>query len=167
MNSQSSSLLRSIAITGIIIGALDAIAGIIHTAIFTKVGPLAMFRYIASGVFGESAFAGGIPMAVLGVFFHFSIASGWTALLYLIYPKLGFVRFNKIPSGIGYGMFIWLMMNLIIVPLSHAPNDPITFKVSTLVMFLIHIFVIGVPMMYLTGNYFSKNNVLNRKQVNL
>ena len=65
------SLLRSSVIAGLIIGAADEI--IYHWFITSVVGgtPLiTLYQYIASGALGESAFAGGIVTALLGVLFH-------------------------------------------------------------------------------------------------
>jgi len=69
------SLLRSIVLGGLIIGIADAI--IYHWFVSSVLGgyPLiSVFQFIASGVLGESAFAGGIATALLGVLFHYTIS---------------------------------------------------------------------------------------------
>jgi hypothetical protein len=69
------SLLRSTLIGGLIIGTADLI--IYHWFVSSVLGgfPLSsVFQYIASGVLGVSAFAGGIATALLGVLFHYLIS---------------------------------------------------------------------------------------------
>ena len=70
--SKSNSLLRLIAFGGLIIGTADAI--IYHWFVSSVLGGypiISVYQYIASGVLDESAFAGGIATALLGVLLHF------------------------------------------------------------------------------------------------
>jgi hypothetical protein len=87
----------------------------------TTKDPLNVFRFIASGVFGSLAFSGGVPMAFRGIGFHYIIAAGWTILFFWLEGRFLFVTTNWIISGVIYGIFVWLMMNLDVVPLSLVP----------------------------------------------
>ena len=154
MDPQPSSFYGSILKSGLIIGVLDAIAASVNAYVLNRVSPAAVFRYVASGVFGKEAFAGNWLTACWGLLFHFIIATGWTALFFVIYPKLKMVTTNMIVAGIAYGVFVWLMMNLVVVPLSQVPPGP--FRISrAVIMILIHMFVIGVPIAYLANKYYS------------
>ncbi len=73
--SKSNSLLRLIALGGLIIGTADVI--IYHWFVSSVLGghPLTtVYQYIASSALGESAFAGGIATALLGVLFHYIVS---------------------------------------------------------------------------------------------
>jgi hypothetical protein len=50
--------------------------------------PVKSFQFIASGIFGTSAFSGGNTMLALGILFHFCIAFIWTLIFFFLYPRL-------------------------------------------------------------------------------
>ena len=59
---------RTIILTGLLAGTLDAIAAIV----VSQASPAAVFKFIASGAFGAGkAFSGGDIMIVWGVLFHY------------------------------------------------------------------------------------------------
>jgi hypothetical protein len=113
-------LLGRIAITGIIAGVLDAVGAMV--VFQAKFKPL--FKFIASGVFGPSAFSSGDSMAWYGIAFHFIIALSWTLLYFVASPYLKLQRINSILMMLIYGIFIWLVMNLIVLPFTQVPQRP-------------------------------------------
>ena len=156
MNPKPISLPAAILLSGLIVGIFDAIAASVFSYGFSGASPDKVFRYVASGVFGKEALTGGMPVAAWGLFFHFIVATGWTTLFYLLRPKIAFLSSSKYTAGIGYGIFIWLMMNFVVVPLSNVPPSTFHFTMRTAVMIMIHMFVIGVPISYLADKYFSR-----------
>jgi hypothetical protein len=155
MNQKLLPLSTTILMAGLLVGTLDAIAASVFSYGFTGATPDKVFRYVASGVFGKAAFDGGLPIAALGLLFHFIVATGWTALFYLLYPKINFFSSSIYIVGMGYGIFIWVMMNKVIIPLSNVPPAPFHFTIRTVVMILIHMFVIGIPIVYQASRYYS------------
>ena len=92
-------------------------------------------------------------MVIAGAIFHYFIASTWTVLFFTIYPKLGIKNSNKFLVGFLYGVIVWLIMNLIVVPLSNAPH--FTFTVQGVLLgaaFLI--FFIGTPISLMYHKYY-------------
>jgi len=106
---------RKILVLGLITGTLDALAALI---INYKINPLLIFRFIASGVFGRGAFSGAEEMVIAGIIFHYLIAYLFTTAFYLLYPFSFSILKNKYIVAIVYGGIAWLIMNLIVVPLS-------------------------------------------------
>ena len=153
---QKSKLATQVAITGLIAGTMDILAASIQFYIETGNGPLKIFQYIASAVFGPEAFSDNIWMAVTGLFFHYCIAYGWTVLLFLLYPIFALLRQNKFATGIGYGVFVWLVMNLMVVPMSRIPARPIN-PGQAAEATLILIFCIGLPISLMANRFFSQN----------
>jgi len=147
-------LLKAILIAGLIIGILDGIAACVSAYVQREVTPDRVWRYVASGVFGKDAFNGGLPMTFIGLFFHFVIATGWTSLFFLLYPRVKFLSWNKYIIGMAYGVFVMFAMNLVVVPLSNVPN-PNTGQVHLPQLF-IHMFIIGLPISLLASRYYSK-----------
>jgi hypothetical protein len=148
-------ILKAILLAGLIIGLLDGAAACISAYLQKEVTPGTVFRYVATGVFGKDAFKGGTPMALLGLLFHFMVATGWTALFFLAYPRIKFLSWNKYIVGIVYGVFILFAMNLVVVPISNVPNSN-PGSVQLLQLF-IHMFIVGLPISLLANRYYSKH----------
>lgn len=155
-----SSLVPGILAAGLIVGAMDAVAANAHAYLLRGTPPGAVWRYVASAVFGKSAGNGGPEMIVWGLLFHLMVATGWTALFFLAYPKLRFLPANMVVAGMAYGLFVWLMMNFVVVPLTRITIGPIRPTTGTLLMILIHLFVIGVPISYLAHRHYGKRGAL-------
>src|SRR5215203_1104967 len=86
------SMMKHIFLTGILAGILDAAGAII----VYQAKAASMFKFIASGAFGKSAFTSGDKMIVFGFVFHLIIAISWTAFFFLMYPKLKLSRVNSL-----------------------------------------------------------------------
>ncbi|MBS1558269.1 MAG: hypothetical protein JST69_06025 [Bacteroidetes bacterium] len=140
----------------LLVGSLDLASAIIQTLIYDR-NPLDMFRYIASGFFGNTALEGGMLYAILGIFFHYCIALIWTIFFFFIYPRISFLSINKILTGILYGIFVWLVMNQLILPLSNTPSFPFKLKSAFIAMGIL-IMAIGLPLAFLVSRFFSKKN---------
>jgi hypothetical protein len=155
-NQTQKSLLSAILIAGIIAGIADGLAAIINFYISTGRGPAIIFKFIASAVFGTSAFSGGSAMIVWGVLFHLMIAMIFTALFFLLYPRVSLLRGNKFLVAIGYGLFVWAVMNLLVVPASAAPVQPLQLK-NSIIQAIILICCIGLPASLLANKYYRRN----------
>jgi hypothetical protein len=118
------SLLRLIALGGIFIFIAQAINQLIVVTLIQKTPFILVWQYIASGVLGEAAFAGGMATALLGVFFHLLISFAIAAVFILAADRIPLLRRNLIVGSLLYGLGVWIVMNLIITPLSAAPPLP-------------------------------------------
>jgi len=144
-----SSPLRTILTAGLIAGFLDITAACIQFYSNTGKGPAPVLKFVASGVFGKKAFAGGNEMLAWGLLFHFLIAVGFATLYVLLFRKYSFIRKNSIVSGILYGIVAWSVMNLLVVPFSHVPAQTFVLK-KAIISLLIIIFMIGLPIALIT-----------------
>jgi hypothetical protein len=155
--STSKDLFKAILYTGLLAGFLDGVAAILNYMIGGGKNPISIFNYIASGVFGiKMAFSGGLLMAFLGLLFHFIIATGWTTLYFLAYPKLSFLAKNKFVSGVAYGLFVWVMMSQVVLPLSNVPVNPAPFDIyKAMVSIGILMVAIGLPISIRATKYYS------------
>lgn len=158
MMSLQQSAIKTIVKTGLLAGTLDGLAAVLLYSIPSGKDPLNVFRFIASGVFGKEAFAGGVPMAMWGVFFHYIIATGWTVLFFVAYPRVAILSKNKIVTGSLYGIFVWLMMNLVVVPLSNVPMRGNREVSSIIVGMAVLILCIGLPITWIISKYYNKQN---------
>ncbi|MCC6461874.1 MAG: hypothetical protein IT260_15470 [Saprospiraceae bacterium] len=134
--------------SGLLVGTLDISAALIQYSIQTGKDPLNVLRFIASGVLGADAFAGGLPTAAFGLLLHFGIAFAFTAFFFWLYPRWTFLAQNWVLSGLLYGIFIWLVMNLLVLPLSRVPQGVFSLN-KALVAVLILVCMIGLPLSWL------------------
>lgn len=145
----------NILLLGLLTGTLDAIAACIWSH---KVSPLVIFKFIASGVFGKAAFAGGAGMVAWGLLFHYFIAFSFSAVFYLLYPA--FIRLikDKYITAIVFALITWLITNLLIVPLSRIGWKPMGIA-GILIGFGILIFTIGLPIALIGDRVYRKKNM--------
>jgi hypothetical protein len=143
---------RAILGSGALIGLMDGAAASVF-ALARGGTPAGVFRYVASGVFGKSSLTGGSQMVAWGVLFHLIVATGWTALYFLIAPKVRFLTTHWLVAGMSYGLLVWLAMNFLVVPMSNASPAPVRLTAGTAIMILIHLFVIGVPIALLAKRF--------------
>ena len=102
-----------------------------------------LFQFIASGLLGQDAFLGGTGTVMLGLALHFLIAFTLVAIFYAVSRSVPFLREHAVSSGIVYGLVVYAVMNLIVLPLSAAkPRHTLT---GDLIQIGIHMFVIGLP----------------------
>ncbi len=135
-----------ILIGGLVAGTLDIAAACISSWLQNEVSPPRVFRYIASGVLGPSALTAGTGIAALGLFLHYVIATGWTVLFYLASRQLKVLVNYAIPSGLLYGIFVYVLMNFVVVPLSLVPSRRVPPTLSSRALqAAILMFCIGLP----------------------
>jgi hypothetical protein len=141
------SLLRTSVIGGLIIGTADAV--IYHWFVTSVLGgyPLtSVYQYIASGVLGESAFAGGLVTVLLGVLFHFIISFIVAGVFILSANRISLLHRYPIVSSLLYGFVVFIVMNMIVIPLSAAPPLPAPTTPQIIVTIIDHILVVGLPL---------------------
>lgn len=156
MNLMALQKTRSIAFAGIIAGTLDGLAAALIYFLRTGKNPLAVYRFIASGIFGQEALSGGASMALLGIFFHYGIALGWAWLFFIACPKLSILLKNWLVSGIFYGLVVWLSMNLVVLPISRVPSTTITLS-GAIIGISVLMVCVGLPIAFLASKYYQNN----------
>jgi hypothetical protein len=139
------SLLRSSVIAGLIIGTADVI--IYHwfvTSVLGGVPLISVYQYIASGALGESAFAGGIATALLGALFHFLFSIVIASVFILSADRIPLLRRYVIPGSLLFGFGVFIVMNMIVTPLSATPPLPAPTTPQLIVNILDHLLVFGL-----------------------
>ena len=137
----------TILVTGLIAGALDLLAATLYFLARGNNQPSALFRYIASAVYGKTAFTGGVGMIAIGILFHFGIALFWVGCYFVIYPLIRNLNTGIVTDAVAYGLLVWIVMNLVVVPLSRAARRPapLSFILINMVILMI---AIGMPCAY-------------------
>ncbi len=109
---------------------------------------------MASGVYGTASAQGGTKTAVLGVIFHFIIATTWGAVYYLASRRLRFLIDQPIISGVLYGIVVYLFMNFVVIPLSNVARRATPAPISgRLIQATIIIFCVGLPVAFIVRRF--------------
>ena len=159
MNSRSlSHAAKVILIGGLIAGTLDLLAAFVSAWLRNGVTPFGVSQFIASGALGRPAFTGGYKTAVLGVVFHYLIATTATVVFYLASRKLHFLIKWPIPMGLLYGVLVYLFMNFVVLPRSAITPARVPPALSArAIQALIIMFCVGLPIALIV-RWFSTHN---------
>ena len=143
------SLIRSIAVGGIVVAVLTAIDLFMVAWLVFQAPPLEVAQFWASGWLGEAAFAGGYATALMGVISHLGVSTVIAGIFILSASRLATLQRHAILGGILYGVAVYFVMNLIVLPLSAAPPPG---EVDTPLYVLViegvigHILTVGLPL---------------------
>lgn len=142
-----SGMLRATLWGGLLAGLADAIYPTLYYG-WQGVSPVRVWQSVAAGLLTrERAVAGGIPTAALGLVIHFFIASTAAAVYVLasrVWPVL--VR-RAVLCGSLYGLWVYVFMNSVVIPLSALPPRRASWIQPTLTFFLglvVHMFGVGL-----------------------
>lgn len=138
----STKLVRPILVGGAIAGTLDKIWGFISFGLKSPQG-------IAAGLVGRSAaFQGGIATWILGMLLHFFIAFMAASIYCLASRKLEFLADHWVVCGLFYGVAVFLIMNLVVLPLS-ALHLTGPYQLRGLIQGVLgHMIVVGLPISF-------------------
>ena len=142
---------------GLLAGTLDILSACLYSYFKRGTSPEVVLQYIAKVVFGNTAFTDPAVLAIMGLLVHFAIAFGWTILFFFLYSRIKLMRQNKILTGFLYGIFIWAMMSMVILPLWN--NKAFVFKAENAsISAMILVIAIGLPLSFIAHNYYSKKD---------
>lgn len=134
---------RAILFGTLAVGVLDLADALVFFGL-RGARPIRIFQSIAAGLLGRASFSGGVPTALLGVILHFFIAFLIVTTCVVASRWVPLLRARPILSGVFYGIGVYLVMNLVVLPQS-AAGKPTFVPVVVLNGVLIHMFGVGVP----------------------
>ena len=148
--------IKLIFLAGLIAGTLDIFGALTVYSLILHKGPaMLILQRIATAALGKVAFKGGWAMAVCGLGFHYIIAYCFTTAYVLLYPYLPFLKKHKLTSGLLYGLFVWLVMNRIVLPRTKLLIPPFQWSSALIAMALLILFI-GLPVAYITDAYYKE-----------
>jgi len=125
------------------VGVLDITDALVFFGL-RGVAPIRIFQSIASGLLGRSAYEGGLSIAALGAGLHFFIAFVVVATYYFASRRLPVLVQQPWFCGPLYGLGVYLVMNLIVLPLSAIGGGPKSLPVLINGL-AIHALGVGLP----------------------
>lgn len=116
---------RAILYATLVVGVLDATDGVVFLGLHGQ-HPIQVLQYIASSLLGAHSFASGAASAGLGLVLHFAVSLVVATIYILASQKVAVLRWQWVPSGLLYGAAVWIVMNLVVLPLTAVVHSPIT-----------------------------------------
>jgi len=140
---------------GLLAGTLDIAAAMISSTLTSGAPPAKILAGIASGVFGQRAFAGGWEMPAAGLFFHFVVSYSFATLFFLVHPRIRLLGKRPIVAAILFCAVVWSVMNLVVLPVTFG--RPFHFDLKGFSRgFPILIVCFGLPISLLAGRYYRR-----------
>lgn len=152
VSTKKSNALKTIVFGGLLAGVLDLTAACVTNY---WISPTRIFQSIASGLLGAESSKGGAWTVILGIFLHFVIAFGATAVFYLASRKIKFLTNQAIVSGLLFGIAVYWFMQLIVLPLSAFPykKQLIPEPNQFIIGMIVHMLCVGLPIALVVRRY--------------
>jgi len=99
---------------GLVAGTVDIGAA----ALINGVSPAFIVRFVAGGVLGKDALAGGVEVAILGIALQLAMSLIIAGIYVVAARRISSLRRHWIVAGLAYGVGVFVVMNYVVVPLS-------------------------------------------------
>jgi hypothetical protein len=144
---------RAIVSGGLVVGVLDLLDAFVFFGLRSGAKPMGILHSIAAGAIGrDSARAGGVPTAALGLLLHFLVAFIIASIYIVVSRFLPVLRRRWLMCGLAYGVAAYFMMTFVVVPLSNAGPGRIAFALPVTPVLInglaIHMLGVGLPTAY-------------------
>ena len=139
-------------------GSLDILTACVYYTIRTGNSPIRVLKFVASGIFGTAAIKGDGWYAAGGLLFHYLVALIFTVFFFAIYPLIKKMAMNRWLTAACYGLFVWVVMNRMVLPLSNTPQGPFNLQ-QAIISAIILIVMIGLPLSFVIGKYHDQKNI--------
>lgn len=113
--------MKAIVAGGLAAAVLDALDALVAYKLAFGMSPLAIYQFVASGMLGQSAYAGGAATALVGLAVHLLVAFTAAAVFVLASERLPQLRRDAVGWGLAFGVGVFAVMNLVVIPLSRIP----------------------------------------------
>jgi uncharacterized membrane protein YagU involved in acid resistance len=126
-----------------VLGTTDLLFACTFAALNSGASPVRVFQAVARGVLGNASFEGGAGSAALGVALHYVIAISMSLIYYAVSRRFTALARRPIAYGIPYGLLLYLIMNLVVLPLSRSGMPKFTNTLWVTLSVIMHL-VFGV-----------------------
>lgn len=135
---------------GVVAATLDILYAWVFWRLMVGVSMERVLQSVAAGLLGRASFQGGARTAILGFALHYLIATTMSVTYYQMAGWWPLLARRPWSCGAVYGLLLYGVMNLVVVPLSAAgrgSRDPLWIVLSVLV----HVAFIGIPLALATS----------------
>lgn len=147
MVNRLSPALKAVILGGVVAGAFDITYAFIFYGM-RGIPATRILQSVASGLLGQASYSGGLASVVLGLLLHFLIAIAAAATFYFASRRFTWLVQHAFVSGAIFGLCMYAVMNLIVVPLSAFPHKLVFPPVVLATGLFVHMFLVGVPIAF-------------------
>jgi uncharacterized membrane protein YagU involved in acid resistance len=126
---------------GLVAGTIDIGAA----ALINLASPVLILKFIAGGLLGKAALAGGAGVVLLGLVLQWAMSLVIAAIYVVASRRMAVLRRSWVTCGLAYGVIVFLVMNYVVMPLSAWARWPtftaVTFAANLLAMLLFGLIV--------------------------
>jgi hypothetical protein len=133
-------IIRAVVIAGLVAGTIDIGAA----ALINHVDPALILQGIASGLIGLKSYAGGAGTVTLGLALQLAMSIAIAGIYAAAATRLAWLRSRPILAGLAFGLGVFVVMNLIVVPLSAFGPKPAHVSLVWLLLNVLAMLVFGV-----------------------
>lgn len=135
---------RAILAGGLAVAVLDALDAVVAYKLAFGMTPVAIYQFVASGLLGQSAYAGGAATALVGLAIHLLVAFTAAAVFVLASERLPQLRRDAIGWGLAFGVGVFAVMSFVVIPLSRIPasTPPLPLILNGVIG---HALLVGLP----------------------
>lgn len=131
---------RAAVLAGLLAGAVDI--GV--AAVINHQRPGIILQSIASGLLGLAAYSGGASSVLLGLGLHLAMSVAIAGLYVLASARIKWLIRRPLGAGLAYGVGVFVVMNLVVVPLSAFQPRPAHISPAWLALNVAAMLVFGV-----------------------
>jgi hypothetical protein len=117
-------LSRAIFYATLVVGLLDATDGVVFLGLHGQ-NPIQVLQYIASSLLGARSYSDGLAAAGLGLVVHFAVSLVVATIYILASQRITVLRTQWVLLGLLFGAGVWVVMNLLLLPLTAVTPRPI------------------------------------------
>ncbi len=139
-------------------GTLDIISAMIYVLVAGK-NPLAVPVGIAAAIW-PGALKAGLPALVVGLLLHFALMLVMVAVFVAAARRIDWLTAQPVASGALYGVTLWAVMYLVVLPLRWPALFPHFTVASVAEQWFSHIALVGMPLAWLTSRSFRQTPTL-------
>lgn len=133
----------------LVAGTLDLLSALTYALLEGK-NPLAVPVGIASAIW-PGAIKAGAPALVVGVLLHFLIMLVMVAVFVAAARRMPWLTAKPVASGLLYGLLLWAVMNLIVLPLRWPSIFPHITALSLAEQIFSHTVLVGLPLAWMAS----------------
>lgn len=145
--SSSASPMLPIARATLVAGVLDIVSAFVY-GLLEGHRPVLVLLGIASAVW-PGAGRSPVAAAVTGLLVHFAIMLAMASTFVLAARRLAWLRERPVLSGALYGLLLWAIMNLVVLPLRWPALFPRFTVLDVTEQLFSHVVLVGLPIAWL------------------
>ncbi len=129
-------------------GSFDILAAF-ATAIAKGATAPGVLRAVASGLIGSKVIGGGLDIALLGLALHYAIMLGIVLTYWFASRHIALLVANPFIAGPLYGLSVYAVINLVVLPLSAIAFKPNYDWDSLTIGIGVHMICVGLPIAWI------------------